>query len=118
VKVQSGAMRTYTWMPLLPLVLGNDAMPCSSKKARTSSAVSCTSSQPYRHRVEVDAQLVGVLHVVAPRRPGVEVQAAVVGRPGDVGDVDRAHLGGAAPLGKVTVTVSIHGGRLSGTRFW
>jgi hypothetical protein len=22
------------------------------------------------------------------------------------------------PLGKVTVTVSIHGGRLSGTRFW
>ena len=37
--------------------------------------------------VEVDAQLVRVVRVGSPVRPGVEPETAEVGRPQDVGDV-------------------------------
>jgi hypothetical protein len=47
-------------------------------------------------RVEVDAQLVGMVEVGAPRRPRVEVDHPEVDRPEEVRRVVRAELGGAA----------------------
>ena len=47
-------------------------------------------------RVEVDAQFVGVVGVVAADRPRVEGEAAEVGGPQDGGRLGRAHLVGAA----------------------
>ena len=71
-----------------------------------------------RLRVEVDPQLVGVVDVGAADRPRVQVEAAEVDGPDDVGDVDRAQLVGGTPAREVTRTVSSHSGRFSGTRFW
>ena len=47
--------------------------------------------------VEVDAQLVGVVDVLPPRRPWVEVDDAEVVGPHEVGGVHRAQLLGCAP---------------------
>ena len=69
-------------------------------------------------RVEVDAQLVGMVGVGAAYRPRVQVETSQVDRPQDVGHVHRAQLLGVRPLGNATVTVSSQSGRDGGTRFW
>jgi len=71
-----------------------------------------------RRRVEVDAQLVGVVEVAAAHRPGVPVDVAQVDRPDQVRGVVGHELSGAAPGWEV------HRGGLQplravlGTRFW
>ena len=72
-----------------------------------------------RLRVEVEAQLVGVLGVVGAVRPDVEAQAGEVDRPGDVRDVGRHERP------RRRAVDGLHGRRLaatparsSGTRFW
>ena len=49
-----------------------------------------------RLRVDVDAKLVRVLDVAPPRRPGMEVDRAEVGRPRDVRELGHAQLVGGA----------------------
>ena len=49
-----------------------------------------------RHRVEVDAQLVGMLEVVGAHRVRVQLEAGEVGHPGEVGRMARHDLVGAA----------------------
>ena len=64
-------------------------------------------------RVEVDAQLVGVVEVAAADRPRVEVDVAEVRRPDQVRGVDGDELGRrCGPPGSVTVAVWIHSGAL------
>ncbi len=46
VKVQDGSRRTYTWMPRLPLVLGNARMPSSSNSSRATPATRTASANP------------------------------------------------------------------------
>ena len=53
-----------------------------------------------RLRIEVDPQLVGVIDVRAPDRPGVQVETAEVGRVDEVRHVHRAELAGAPPARK------------------
>jgi hypothetical protein len=45
-------------------------------------------------RVDVDAELVRIVDVRAPRRPGVEVDRREVRRPRDVGDLGHTELVG------------------------
>ena len=68
--------------------------------------------------VEVDAELVGMVDVGAPHRPRVEVEAAEVDRPHEVGDVDRAELVGG-PAARERHPDGLEPLRpLLGTRFW
>ena len=120
VKLQRGSMRTLTWMPREPLVLGKPSIPCSRRTSPAHSATSRTSlhSTP-GCGIEVDAQLVGVVEVAAAHRPRVPV---------DVAEVDAPRPGGRRRWararwrcdrdGKCTVAVCSHSGRFSGTRFW
>jgi hypothetical protein len=69
-------------------------------------------------RIEVHPELVGMVHVAAPDRPGIQVEAAEIHRPDQMRDVHRQSSRALRPLGNVTVTVSIHSGSGLGTRFW
>ena len=68
-------------------------------------------------RIEVDAQLVGVVEVLAPGGPRVEVDDAEVDRPDEVRGVVGDELLGGAPEGNQTVAVCSHSGMFFGTRF-
>ena len=69
--------------------------------------------------VEVHPQLVGVVDVGPAHRPRVEVEAAEVRGPDDVGDVDRAQLVGVATARERRPGPSRSTpGRCGGTRFW
>ena len=98
VKSHRGSMRTFTWMPRDPEVFGKPTSPWASSTSCTTPATWRTASNGTPGlRIEVDAQLVGVVDVVAADRPRVQVEAPEVHRPHEVGDVDRAQLvGGAA----------------------
>ena len=72
-----------------------------------------------RLRVEVDAQLVGVLGVGGEVRPHVEAEAAEVDRPHDVREVgghERPRR--SCRSASETIVVSSQSGAESGTRFW
>ena len=58
------------------------------------------------HRVEVDPQLVGMVEVAAPNRPGVPVDHAEVDSPSEVRGVGGDELACVRPLGNGTVAVS------------
>ena len=91
---QRGASRRYTWMPCLPVVFGKPTMPSSSSSARTRCGDRARVLEVGAgSRVEVDAELVGVLGIVGARGPHVEAEAAEVHGPRDVrevGDHERA----------------------------
>jgi hypothetical protein len=70
------------------------------------------------HRVEVDPQLVGLLDVVAPGGPGWKSRQPLLAAHATWATSTGHSSVALRPLGKATVTVSSHGGRLSGTRFW
>lgn len=69
-------------------------------------------------RVEVDAQFVGAVDVVAAHRPGWKVSvpnwAAHTTAPTSVGHISSA----LRPLGKVMCAVGIQSGMFFGARFW
>ena len=70
-------------------------------------------------RVEVDAQFVGAVGVVAAHRPGVEGEAAEVGGPQRRRRVSVGQISSALrPLGKAMWAVGIQSGRFLGARFW
>ena len=71
-----------------------------------------------RHRVEVHAQLVGVVEVVGADRVRVEVDAAEVDDPGQPGGLVDDDLVGGPPGREGQLAVRIQSGRLSGARFW
>ena len=76
------SIRTLTWMPREPDVFGQPTSPTASRASCTTRATSRTCDQGTPgHRVEVDAQLVGMLHVVGADGVRVEVDAAEVGDP-------------------------------------
>ena len=88
-------------MPREPEVLGKPRRPCSSSTSRTPRATSRTSRE--RHLgpgVEVDAQLVGVVEVVAADRPGVPVDHPEVHAPDEVGGVVGHQLARGAAAGE------------------
>jgi hypothetical protein len=70
-------------MPREPLVLGQPRRPSSSSSAFTSSATR-THVRPShaRPRIEIDAQLVGMLEVAGAHRVRVQLDAAEVDDPG------------------------------------
>ena len=104
---------------MLPLVFGYDTMPSSSNSARTSCAVSSTSAQPVpgigsrsmRSSSGCSTWSRRVGQGWKSRHPLFAAQATCATSTGHSSVAFR-------PLGNVTVTVSSHGGRLSGTRFW
>ena len=106
-------------MPRFPDVFGQPTKPSSSRTSlhHERDALGVGEGRA-RLRVDVDAELVGMLDVGAARRPRVEVQRAEIRRPDHVGELGDAELVGVPPEGKVTRAVSIHSGRFSGTRFW
>ena len=65
-------------------------------------------------RVEVDAQLVGVLGIVGARRPHVEAEAAEVHRPRDVREVGDHQRVDVVPFGVLTIVVVEPVGRVVG----
>ena len=69
------------------------------------------------HRIEVDAQLVGMLEVFGAHRVRMQLQAGRFASQRAPG-VARHHLLGRAARRKRSSTVSIQGGRLLGARFW
>ena len=82
--VQRGSMRTLMWMPREPEVFGQPTSPTASSASCATSATSRICDHvDARHRVEVDAQLVGMVEVVGADRVRVEVDAAEVDDPGE-----------------------------------
>ena len=72
----------------MPVVLGKPAIPSSSSSALSSRAARAHVREVRAGlRVEVEAQLVGVVGVVGAVGPDVEAEAGEVDGPGDVGDV-------------------------------
>ena len=107
-------------MPRLPVVFGQPSMPSSSSSA-------CTLCAARAHvfevdaglRVEIDAQLVGVVGIVGAwsatrgsrdNRGSRPTRCARGRRSTSARDV--------VPFGVLTIVVSSHSGALSGTRFW
>ena len=91
-------MRTLTCMPREPLVFGQPRSPSSS-----SSALHLQRDPAHvvpgdaRARIEIDAQLVGMVEVAGAHRVRVQLDAAEVDDPGQArGVVDDDLLGGAA----------------------
>ena len=71
--------------------------PISSSVSRTTAATRLPSSNERPGlRVDVDPELVRLVDVGSPRRPGVEVDDREVGRPGDLRDLGHAELVGVA----------------------
>ena len=69
------------------------------------------------HRIEIDAQLVGAIHVLAAHRVRVEIDAAEVHQLRELRDVVDDDLLGVRPDGNVNVAISIQSGRFAATRF-
>ena len=93
VNVHFGSIRTLTWIPREPEVFGKPSRPWSASTSRTHHRhLAHLVEARLRRRVEVDAQLVGMVEVGAPRRPRVEVDHPEVDRPDQVRGVvgDRA----------------------------
>ena len=86
------------WMPREPDVLGQPTSPTASSDSRATSATSRICDHAHAgHRVEVDAQLVGMVEVLGADRVRVEVDAAEVVDPGEAGRVvDDDLVGGPA----------------------
>ena len=81
----AGWMRTLTWMPREPEVFGKPVSPCSASTSRTPCGDGADLVEAdLRRRVEVDAQLVGMVEVAAAHRPRVPVDHAEVDAPGEV----------------------------------
>ena len=53
------------------------------------------------HRIEIDAQLVGMIEVVRAHRVRVEIDATEVDDPGELGRVAQHHFAGGAPGGEL-----------------
>ena len=102
----------------MPEVFGQPTSLKSSSTAATTSTRADLGPLHARHRIEVDAQLVGMLEVLGAHRVRVQLQAGEVREPGERRGVARHDLLGRAPDGKRSSTVSIQGGRLLGARFW
>ena len=86
------------WMPREPDVLGQPTSPTAFEGlARHERHVAHLRPGHAGDRVEVDAQLVGVLHVVRADRVRVEVHAAEVGDPREAGRVIDDDLIGGPP---------------------
>jgi hypothetical protein len=97
-KVHFRWIRTLTWMPRDPEVFGHPRSPRSSSTSRTSIAtLAHVFERDPRHRVEVDAKLVGVLEVVGADRVRVEVDAAEVDDPEQLRGVAHDDLARGAP---------------------
>ena len=80
-------------MPRLPDVFGQPVKPSSSSTSRTRQRhLLRVLERRAGLRVDVDAQLVGVVDVGAPRRPRVEVDRCQIGRPRDLRDLGHAEL--------------------------
>ena len=107
------------WMPREPEVFGQPTSPTASSDSRATSATSriCDHGDA-GHRVEVDAQLVGMVEVVGPDRVRVEVDAAEVDDPGQAAASSTTISSAVRPDGKVSVAVRIQSGAFSGARFW
>ena len=90
-------MRTLTWIPREPDVLGQpDQAVVGQDLAGHDGDPADVVPGHAGHRVEVDAQLVGMVQVVGPNRVRVQVEAAEVGDPGQSRRVVDHHLIGSA----------------------
>ena len=112
-------MRTLTWMPREPEVLGQPTSPRSVERL-AHHAGDRRELRPLdaRHRVEVDPQLVGMVEVLRAHRMRVELQAAQVRHPGERRGVPRHDLFGRAARGEAQRDDLDQSGRDSGARFW
>ena len=107
------------WKPRDPDVFGQAVRPWSSSTSRATSATStiCRHGDP-GHRIEVDAQFVGVIEVVGQHRMRVEVDAAQVDRPGQPAASWMTASFAEVPRRVRSSATSIQSGRFSGARFW
>jgi hypothetical protein len=87
-------------MPREPLVLGQPTRPWSASTSRATSATSCTCAQARRARIEVDAQLVGVIEIFRTHGVRVELEAAEARHPRQRRRLARHHLFGRATAGE------------------
>ena len=104
-------MRTYTWMPREPEVLGKPQQAVLVEHlAHGERHLATSAERDARPGVEVDAQLVGMVEVLAPHRPGVPVDHAQVDPPHEM----RGVVG--HELARVTAAGESDGGRLQPLR--
>ena len=119
VKLQRGSMRTLTWMPREPLVLGKPSIPCSRRTSPAHSATSRTSlhstpgcgSRSMRSSSGWSRSLRRTGHGFQSMLPRLTPQIRWAASLGTSSVALR-------PDGKCTVAVCSHSGRFSGTRFW
>ena len=113
-------MRTLTWIPREPEVLGQPTRPdVGQRVAHDQGHPPDVVPGDAGDRVEVDPQLVGMVEVVGADRVRVEVDAAEVGDPGEAGRIVDHDLVGGPAGGEARARPSgCQSGRLSGARFW
>ena len=116
-KLQRFSMRTYTCRPRLPDVL---ASPPGQVIKVGEHLCNLADLRPFDagHRIEVDAQLVGMLEVLGAHRMRVQLEAGEVRHPARAAASRGTTSSAARPDGKRSSTTSIQAGRACGARFW
>ena len=107
------SMRTLTWMPREPEVFGQPTRPrVVERLAHDARDLADLRPLDAGHRIEIDAQLVGVLEVVGAHRVRVQLEARR-GSPSRRAPPRRAARPPrrCGPTGSAASTTSIHGGR-------
>ena len=100
-KPHFGSIRQATWMPRLPDVFGQPTKPSSSSVSlHDCRDLLRLGEAGARLGVDVDAELVRVLDVAPPRRPGMEVDRREIGGPRDLRELGDAELVGGAARGE------------------
>ena len=88
--VHSRVMRTFTWMPREPDVFGQPTSP-KSDSARLHDLRDLANLVPLdaRHRIEIDAQFVGMIEIVGAHRMRVQLETGEIRHPRERGCVAR-----------------------------
>ena len=107
-------------MPREPDVFGQPTRPRSSSVAWTTCAdLAHLRPLDARHRIEIDAQLVGMIEIVGAHRMRMQLEAREVRHP-DAAPPHRAArlLRRVRPDGNCSATTSIQAAAMPGARFW
>ena len=101
VNVQRGSMRTLTCMPREPLVFGQPRRPSSlEQRLHLQRDAAHVGPRDARPRIEIDAQLVGMIEIAGAHRVRMQLDAAEVDDPREAGRVVDDDLLGGAPRRK------------------